>query len=125
MTSKSGTQVGEASYLPPPSAPLHLRTPVPLARTPAARTPRPRAPASPRPPSHAPRPTPTPHGKYSHPPYACTATLEPRAEKLAAHSLSFGLSIAAVKFSPDGSKIASAGVDGSIKVWSAGVSRAA
>ena len=48
------------------------------------------------------------------------ATLEPRAEKLAAHGLSFGMSIASVQFSPDGSMIVSAGVDGSIKVWSAG-----
>ena len=65
------------------------------------------------------------HGKKLtyHTRSACTATLEPRAEKLAAHALSFGLSIAAITFSPDGSMIASAGVDGSIKVWSAGVCR--
>ena len=74
---------------------------------------------------HALRPMPPAHGR-AHVPHsvrACAATLEPRAERLGAHKLSFGMSCPAAQFSPDGSMIASAGVDGSIKVWRAGPSR--
>ena len=47
-------------------------------------------------------------------------TLELKAEKQNAHAQEYGQSITDVKFSPDGTKIVSCGVDRTIKVWDAG-----
>ena len=47
-------------------------------------------------------------------------TLELKAEKQNAHAEKHGQSITDVKYSPDGTKIVSCGVDQTIKVWDAG-----
>ena len=47
-------------------------------------------------------------------------TLELKAEKQNAHTQKYGVSIMDVKFSPDGTKIVSCGVDQTIKVWDSG-----
>ena len=58
------------------------------------------------------------------PPLVClTATLELKAEKQNTHAEKHCLSITDVKYSPDGTKIVSCGVDQTIKVWDAGAFR--